>query len=357
MDPMKNKMKISVFGSTDPTYSIARYVRELARSFPSCVEVTPVQYAISKALLRKQIDRYWGYTRYAMGKQGDFNVIATEAHGYLLSVLPGRRTICVCHDMHGLTYTGPRTAQYHFYHLRYRYALRFLKKAKFVVTVSYNTKRQLLEFCPFLSEEQVIPVHSGLDDHWRRPVSKELRDHLGHKYHLQDKQIVLHVGDDLWYKNVAGLIRAFARLNNPDLVLVQIGNLTMQTLSVAAGLKVDDRIVQLTGVTDGELAALYQMAEVLVVPSFTEGFGWPPLEAMACGCPTVCSNAETLREICGDASVFVDPCDTCDMAGAISMVLSDGDLRQRLIDRGHTNADRFSWPAAANEFLELFQRD
>jgi len=357
MGTFQNKTNISVFGPTDHTYSIDRYVRELTRSFPSTVEAKLVQYTTSKALIHKQIDRFLGYTRYAVGQQGDFNIIATEAYGYLLSVLPGRKTICVCHDMHGLTYTGPRSLQYCFYYLRYRWALRFLRKAKFVVTVSRNTKTQLLKFCPFLSEEQIVPVHNGLDDHWRKPVSVKLREDLSHKYRLQNKRIVLHVGDDLWYKNVSGLIRAFSQLKDPGLVLVQVGNLTQEALSVAAGLKIVDRLIQLTGLSDDELAALYQMAEVLVFPSFTEGFGWPPLEAMACGCPTVCSNAESLREICGDATVFVDPHDTCDITNAISMVLSDEVLRQRLIAKGRANAHRFSWRVTANSFLELFQRD
>jgi glycosyltransferase involved in cell wall biosynthesis len=349
-------MKISVFGPTDHTYSIDRYVRELTGSFPSSVEAKLIQYPASKALLRKQFDRFWGYTRYAVGEQGDFNIIAAEAYGYLLGVLPGKKTICVCHDMHGLTYTGPRTLQYRFYYLRYRWALRFLRKAKFVVTVSRNTKAQLLKHCPFLSEEKIVPVHNGLDDHWRKPVSKKLRDHLGHTYHLNTRPFVLHVGDDVWYKNVSGLIQAFARLNYPGLVLVQVGTLTQETLSVATALRVRHRIVQLSGLSDDELAALYQMAELLVFPSFTEGFGWPPLEAMACGCPTVCSNAESLREICGEASLYVDPRDTCDISNAISTVLSDEGLRQSLRTKGRANADKFSWRTTANRFVELFQR-
>lgn len=358
MDPIKNKTNISIFGPTDHTYSIDRYVRELTRSFPSTVQAKLVQYPTSRALLQKQIDRYWGYTRYAVGQQGDFNVIGEAGYSYLLSALNGRKTICVCHDVHGLTtYTGPHTVKYRFYYLRYRSALRFLTKAKFVVTVSHDSKTQLLKLCPFLSEERVVPVHNGLDDHWRRPASMELREHLSHKYHLKGKRIVLHVGDDIWYKNVAGLIRAFARLNSSELILVQVGNLTQETLSIAAGLRVRNKIVQLTGLSDDELATLYQMAEVLVFPSFAEGFGWPPLEAMACGCPTVCSTAESLREICGDASVFVDPHDTCDIANVISMVLSETDLRQSLIAKGRMNADRFSWRTTANTFLELFQRE
>lgn len=356
MDRAGGKIKISVFGPTDHTHSIDRYARELTRNFPFTVDARLVQYPISRALLQKQIDRFWGYTRFAAGQQGDFNIITTEAYGYLLKALPGENTICVCHDMHGLTYTGPRSARYCFYNLRYRWALRFLSRARFIVTVSRNTKAELLKFCPFLAEEKIIPVHNGLEDHWKKLASPEFRQHIRHAYRLEQRRVILHIGDDLWYKNTAGLIRAFARLNGSDLALVHVGSLTRETLSIVHELKIGDKIVQLTGLTDDELATLYQIAEMLVVPSMSEGFGWPPLEAMACGCPTICSNIGSLREICGDASIFINPSDISDLANAMRRLLHEKDLRDDLIVRGHTQAAKFSWKSTANAFLELFQR-
>lgn len=356
MDGDGNKTKISLFGPTDHTYSIDRYARELIRNFPSTVEAKLVQYPTSEGLLRKQIDRFWGYTRFAAGQQGDFNIIITEAYAYLLKVLPGKDTICVCHDMHGLTYPGPNSAQYRFYNLRYRWALRFLTQAKFIVTVSRNTKAELLKFCPFLSEEKIISVHSGLEDHWRKTVPSELRERVRLSYRLEQRRVILHIGNDLWYKNTAGLIRAFARLISPDLVLVHVGSLTPGTLTIVHELNIGDRIVQLTDLSDDDLAALYQIAEVFVFPSISEGFGWPPLEAMASGCPTICSRAGSLLDICGDASVFVNPADISDMANAIYRVLHEKGLRGDLIAKGYLQAAKFSWKSTANTFLELFQR-
>ncbi|MFY9939057.1 MAG: glycosyltransferase family 1 protein [Silvibacterium sp.] len=356
MDSVEGKIKISVFGPTDHTYSIDRYARELIRGFPPTVEAKLVQYPTLKGLVRKQIDRFWGYTRFAAGQQGDFNVVITEAYAYLLKTLPGRNTICVCHDMHGLTYIGPRTAQYRFYYLRYRWALGFLRQAKFIVTVSRNTKAELLKFCPFLPEEKIIPIHNGLEDHWRKIVPPEFRERFRLSHGLEQRRVILHIGNDLWYKNTAGLIRAFAQLVGADLILVHVGSLTPETLAVIRELNVGDRVVQLTDLSDDALAALYQIAEVFVFPSFSEGFGWPPLEAMACGCPTICSTAGSLREICGDASIFVNPADIADMANAIYRVLHEKDLRDELIAKGYAQAAKFSWKSTANTFLELFQR-
>ena len=356
MDSPAGKIKISVFGPTDHTYSIDRYAQALTRSFPPTVEARLVQFPTSGGLVRKQIDRFWGYTRFAATQQGDFNVVITEAYAYLLKVLPGRNTICVCHDMHGFTYTGPRTAQYHFYYLRYRWALRFLTQAKFVVTVSHNTKADLLKFCPFLSEDKVVPVHNGLEDHWRKDAPTALRERLRHSYGIGQRRIILHVGNDVWYKNTARLISAFARLTMLDLVLVHVGNLTPESQALIRELNVGDSIVQMTNLSDDELAALYQIAEMHVFPSTSEGFGWPPLEAMAGGCPTICSNIGSLKEICGDATIFVNPVDICDIANAMARVLQEKDLRDTLIARGYAQSAKFSWKSTADTFLELFQR-
>lgn len=354
---LANKIKINVFGPTDHTYSIDRYARELVQNFPSIVEGRLVQYVTSQGLLRKQIDRFWGYPRFAADQHGDFNIVITEAYGYLLKALPGSNTICICHDLHGLTYTGPRTAQYLFYRSRYLWALGFLKQAKFIVTTSHNTKSELLKFCPFLSEERVIPVHNGLDDHWRKTVPAELRASTQGKFALKGRRFILHVGSDLWYKNVAGLIQAFSRLTDPDLLLVCVGRLMPATLALVRRLKIHDRLLELANLSDDELAALYQTAEALVFPSFTEGFGWPPLEAMASGCPAICSNTGSLPEICGDASLFIDPHDIDGITAAISRVLNADDLRHDLIAKGFAQAAKFSWRSTANTFLELFQQN
>jgi glycosyltransferase involved in cell wall biosynthesis len=100
----------------------------------------------------------------------------------------------------------------------------------------------------------------------------------------------------------------------------------------------------------------YGLAQALVFPSIYEGFGLPPLEAMACGTPVVCSNAASLPEVVGDAAVMFDPYSTDDMANAMHRILEDADLRQTLRERGLRRAAVFTWERTARETVKVYER-
>jgi alpha-1,3-rhamnosyl/mannosyltransferase len=104
-----------------------------------------------------------------------------------------------------------------------------------------------------------------------------------------------------------------------------------------------------------DLQALYQAASVLAFPSSYEGFGSPPLEAMASGTPVVCSDRASIPEVVGDAAVFIDPEDPASIAGGIRQVLTDDGLRARLIEKGRARAQLFSWDAAAERVVGIYR--
>src|ERR1019366_3499710 len=351
----KAKTKITVFANTVSTHSIDRYVRELVRNFPQTVEAKAIYFHPSSGGIRQQIDRYWGYIQLARREHGDYNIIAAEGCAYLLMGLPADRTICVCHDMHALSYSGPKDLHHHLYDLRYRWNLRFLPRAKFVVTVSQNTRTELLRFCPFIPGERVIPVHNGLEERWKRITSPELLDRYRILHKLKGKRAVLHVGSDVFYKNKAGVIRAFAQLNRPDLLLVLVGDLTQETEGLIDALGIRASVRQLNNLNDEDLVTLYNVADMLVFPSISEGFGWPPLEAMACGCPVIASDCPSLLEVCGQACLSVRATDTGEIANGIEKVLADKSIRDELTAKGYQQAAKFSWRSTAARFLELLQ--
>jgi len=350
------RTKVTVFANTASTYSLNRYTAELAANLPPAVEAKAVYFQPVSSGIQKQIDRYWRYMRLARKEQGDYNVIVSEGCAYLLLALPKERTICVCHDVHSLAYAGPKDLHHRLYDLRYRASLALLPTAKFVVTVSDATRRELLRYCRSIPEEKTVTIHNGLERRWKPVTNSCTISDFRNQHQLCGKRVILHVGEDVFYKNVPAVLRAFAQLPDPDLVLLKIGGLTQATQGLVDLLGIRSRLRHLTQVSDDDLVAAYNTSDMLVFPSLSEGFGWPPLEAMACGCPVIASNCASILETCEDACLYVHPADFKAIAAMIARVLREENVRVGLRERGLQQAAKFSWKNSASEFLRLFQQ-
>lgn len=175
---------------------------------------------------------------------------------------------------------------------------------------------------------------------------------------------LLAVGSIQPRKNLVRLIRAYARLNAADPsdklpALVVVGKqawLSDETMRAADAANLGDRL-RFTGyVPDADLPALYSDALCFVYPSYFEGFGIPPLEAMACGAPVITGDRTSLPEVVGDAGIMVDPFDEEALAAALRRVIEDKALRDRMRARGFEQASRFSWRETARLTLEAYER-
>ena len=134
------------------------------------------------------------------------------------------------------------------------------------------------------------------------------------------------------------------------------GWLYEETRQVVAELRLEHKVRFLGRVSDLELITLYSIADVFAFPSFFEGFGIPPLEAMACGAPVITSNTSSLPEVVGDAALLVDPYDVNALAHAIMRLLEDTALREELRQKGYQRAQRYSWSASASKMLSVYQK-
>jgi glycosyltransferase involved in cell wall biosynthesis len=142
-----------------------------------------------------------------------------------------------------------------------------------------------------------------------------------------------------------------------DLVLGgEKGWLFEEVFALVGKLHLKERVHFVGKVTPEDLLGLYNAARMLVHPAFYEGFGLPPLEAMACGTPVVVSNTSSLPEVVGDAALQVDPSDVEGLTVAMWRVLCDATLRKKMIDKGLKRARQFSWRKAAEETLEVYRR-
>jgi glycosyltransferase involved in cell wall biosynthesis len=168
---------------------------------------------------------------------------------------------------------------------------------------------------------------------------------------------LLWVGDMRPYKNLERVLEAFASVRTPGLSLVVVGTIDARyyhgILETTQRLGLAESVHYVGYVSDGELACLYRHAISLVFASLYEGFGLPPLEAMASGCPVIASNTTSVPEVCGDATLYVDPLSTHDIADKMKQVVSSSSLQEQLRVAGLERARLFSWERASGEIGDV----
>jgi glycosyltransferase involved in cell wall biosynthesis len=237
--------------------------------------------------------------------------------------------------------------------MAFRYA-RFMmgsavRRSALVFTVSEASRADILRFYPWADPGKVQVVPNAIDAELLRDPGTEEMERVRERYQLGGR-FVLFAGNVKPHKNLERLIRAFARVRaqggHEDLRLVLIGDDVSRYGSLRrtveeAGLRQDVRFFGF--VPHGTLAALYRMAAVFAFPSLYEGFGLPPLEAMACGTPVVTSRISSLPEVVGDGALLVDPYSEEAIAQGLARVLDDEELRRGLVERGRARAASFSW--------------
>lgn len=267
----------------------------------------------------------------------------------------GARRVVTIHD--AFAYVQPET-QNHLDNWRYRWLLPpSARAADAVITVSECSRRDLSKALR-LADERVHVIGEGVDAQFRPIPDGAERRAILQRAGIQ-KPYMLYVGGINARKNIAGLFAAFARVHakNPDIQLVIVGARQWRTAGIDAALATHrlEEAVHFTGyLANDDLPALYSAAELFVFPSLYEGFGLPPLEAMACGTPVVTSNISSLPEVVGDAAVTVEPTDVIALAAAMELVLRDSGLRAMLRMRGFERAARYTWAAAARATLDVY---
>lgn len=228
------------------------------------------------------------------------------------------------------------------------------RAATHIIADSKATKSDLIRFYN-IPTEKITVIYPGRDESLQPVDPARIRA----KYDLPEEYI-LHVGTLQPRKNILRLIEAFhiitRHASRVTLVLAgHAGWLSAPILAKARAVPAG-RIRLLNYVPDEDLAGLYSGARAFVFPSLYEGFGFPVLEAMACGTPVICSNTSSLPELAGDAALLVDPTDTEALAAAVSRVLSEPDLRVALVQKGFEQVKKFSWEKAAKETLRVLEK-
>lgn len=234
----------------------------------------------------------------------------------------------------------------------------FARQADAVVTCSESSRNDLVELLG-VPPERIHVTYGGVNDDFCEPARDDAAALLERRYGIRGP-FLLFVGTIEPRKNVAGLLRAYARVA-PDyphaLVLVGEKGWRVETLfAVIKGLTLENRVMLTGFVPRSDLPAFYAAADAFVFPSYYEGFGLPILEAFAAGCPVIAADRSSLPEVVGDAGILVNPEDEDALAETVRRVIEDAALRDSLSRKGKVQAARFTWEETARITADLYRR-
>jgi glycosyltransferase involved in cell wall biosynthesis len=347
---------------------MARFADELERGLRdraafSVTSLTVRPWRIGARLGRPAADRHVSrYVRLPLAarrRRADVYHITDGAYGHVAALLPHDSTVATCHDLMllraeegGLGFRGHPLSV-----LRYRWSASYLRRLHHVVFDSDSTRRDAIRLVGIdAGRASVVPP--GVDSGFR-PLADDERRSVRGELAPDGRRVVLHVSTGLPYKNVRATLRVVAALREQGhaVTLVRAGEpLAPGERALARELGVETDVVELLRVSDARLVELYNGADVLLFPSHYEGFGWPPLEAMACGTPVVVSDCAPLREVIGDAGLAAPADDVAALTASVRRILESPELAAQLRAAGFRRASGFSWERTLDGYAELYRR-
>lgn len=290
----------------------------------------------------------------ALFTRGDFDVYFEP--NYIPLRIPTKKTVVAVPDLSPFLHPEwhrRETVEYFRSHF-----FKNITRTDHIITISDFIRDAAIEEFGF-SADRVTTVPLGYDSEFFFPQERTTLGALREKYLLPER-FVLYVGSIEPRKNLVRLLKAYRQLPvalRKDVKLVLVGFSGWDNADVMSLLSVlKEDVAYLGYIPEEDLASLYCLAEIFVYPALYEGFGLPPLEAMACGCPVLVSNVASLPEVCGEAALYVNPLDVNELSAQMSRLLADENLKKALKHIGLAQASRFSWKRSAIEHLEVFSK-
>ncbi len=313
--------------------------------------------------LANTLGRLVKYPLLASRARADLFHILDHSHAELRLGLPGNKTVISCPDVTQLLAGTAEIDLAPVSLTKYTFPLRLAlaRSCARVITISESTKRDLIRLAS-IPEEKITVIYVGLNEMFKPQadvveIRKEVRQELAVP---QDAILVLQVAGSYRYKNTKAIIEALSDMHaraeyQQKIWLVRVsGDLLPDERALLNARGLQERFLFKGRPSDQELARLYWACDVLAFPSIYEGFGWPPVEAMACGLPVVTSNVASLPEATGDAAIMVSPSDYAGLSQALQAVLSQPALRTSMIAKGLKQASKFDWKISAEKTLAVY---
>ena len=306
----------------------------------------------------------WGnYVSFPMALRKQQPDVVHIPHHDCPPLMPGKLVLTI-HDCVHVKFPPDNLSRIRRYEL-YRRTKRAVEVASQILAVSNSTRDDLVDIFE-LDARRIVVIHNALDERFAAMSGAEDKKTVLERYQLHDP-FILYSGRIRPHKNVHRLIEAFAVLKNElrhderyrNLKLIVIGDELsrhqyLRLTVVRSGVQQDVRFFGF--VPAAILQVFYQSAALFAFPSLYEGFGLPPLEAMASSTPVLASNTSSLPEVLGDAALLVNPENVFEIARGMKSILLEDPLRERLVERGLKHIKRFSWESAARQVVEAYER-
>lgn len=309
--------------------------------------------------IERSKDKFWEDVHIPMSVDKDkIDLYHVPQNGIGLPPKTGCLNVVTVHDL--IPYIYPETVGKGYLKIFLSDMPRIMEQSDLVITVSEHSKRDIQRIFQ-LPEERIVVTYEAPESVYREIPEAEAKAFVKERFGI-DSRYVLYIGGFSPRKNVKGLINAFYEIQKDipdDVKLVLVGKEARDfddTTMLVEALRLQDRVVFTGFAPVLELPYLYAAADVFVYPSFYEGFGLPPLEAMACGTPVITSSTSSLPEVVGEAGITINPHDMYALAESLVDVLNNDALRASLKQKGLAQAAQFSWAKCARETLAAYEQ-
>lgn len=312
----------------------------------------------SRARSGNYLTRMLRYPVVASNHAADIYHVIDHGYAHAAALLPRDRTVVTAHDVmllrseRGSTgFKGTFSSR-----SRFRWTVSYLRSVARVICVSRTTQEDVIDLVGVPPHRTSVVPH-GIGDQFK-PLADSQRELLRAEFAELGSHLLLNVSTGDPYKNFGGVLRVLheLRARGLDAGLVRVGRrMTSDEAELQHTLSLDGAIQDLGRVSDDRLVALYATADVLLHPSYWEGFGWPPLEAMACETPVVASTAPAIREVVGDAGLLADPDRIDRLADHVETILLDPTKADDLRHRGRERAALHTWESAATQVAAIYE--